>query len=225
MFPLDTIKTRMQTATTASGSGAATAARAATATVGGYAQGAAATVRQAAAPVAGTTVVGGAMRDVIASLMKTEGVAGLYRGIAAVGIGAGPAHAVYFATYEHAKDAFGGNKPGHHPLAHAAAGACATVVGKGGFLAFERIPTPTPRGESFFLILFIPPPFSSSPLLHPRRSFFLTLSPGANPLLTRGWLLVEGRHEPTLAYARNHSSKNIAPLALDAEKKLINFIS
>jgi hypothetical protein len=59
------------------------------------------------------------------------GIAGLYRGVAAVGIGAGPAHAVYFATYEYAKDAFGGGKPGHHPLAHAAAGICATILGKG----------------------------------------------------------------------------------------------
>jgi solute carrier family 25 iron transporter 28/37 len=46
-----------------------------------------------------------------------------------VGIGAGPAHAIYFATYEYAKEALGGGKPGHHPLAHAAAGICATVLG------------------------------------------------------------------------------------------------
>jgi hypothetical protein len=30
---------------------------------------------------------------------------------------AGPAHAVYFATYEVVKQAMGGNAAGHHPLA------------------------------------------------------------------------------------------------------------
>lgn len=30
---------------------------------------------------------------------------------------AGPAHAVYFATYEAVKQAMGGNASGHHPLA------------------------------------------------------------------------------------------------------------
>jgi hypothetical protein len=29
----------------------------------------------------------------------------------------GPAHAVYFATYEVVKQAMGGNAAGHHPLA------------------------------------------------------------------------------------------------------------
>lgn len=29
----------------------------------------------------------------------------------------GPAHAVYFATYEAVKQAMGGNASGHHPLA------------------------------------------------------------------------------------------------------------
>jgi hypothetical protein len=30
---------------------------------------------------------------------------------------AGPAHAVYFATYEVVKQAMGGNAAGHHPIA------------------------------------------------------------------------------------------------------------
>lgn len=33
-----------------------------------------------------------------------------------------PSHALYFASYEAAKQLYGGNKEGHHPLAHAAAG-------------------------------------------------------------------------------------------------------
>ena len=31
--------------------------------------------------------------------------------------GSGPAHAVYFATYEVVKQAMGGNAAGHHPIA------------------------------------------------------------------------------------------------------------
>jgi hypothetical protein len=41
----------------------------------------------------------------------------------------GPAHAVYFATYEAVKHIMGGNKAGvHHPLAAATSGACATIA-------------------------------------------------------------------------------------------------
>lgn len=39
-----------------------------------------------------------------------------------------PAHALYFAVYEHAKDWLGGNAEGHHPVATATAGISATLV-------------------------------------------------------------------------------------------------
>lgn len=39
-----------------------------------------------------------------------------------------PAHALYFATYELAKESLGGNDPGHHPVATAVAGSIATIV-------------------------------------------------------------------------------------------------
>lgn len=42
-----------------------------------------------------------------------------------------PAHALYFATYELAKQRLGGNDPGHHPLATAVAGSIATIVNDG----------------------------------------------------------------------------------------------
>jgi solute carrier family 25 iron transporter 28/37 len=117
MFPLDTIKTRMQTAVRGIAVSPAVA-RTAGATA------AAAEIHSHFNPVS-------AMRHATRALMRAEGVAGLYRGISAVGIGAGPAHAVYFATYEHAKEALGGNanKNQHAPLAHAAAGMCATIAG------------------------------------------------------------------------------------------------
>ncbi|KIH89116.1 hypothetical protein SPBR_07856 [Sporothrix brasiliensis 5110] len=47
-----------------------------------------------------------------------EGISSLWRGMSSVVVGAGPAHAVYFATYEAVKHVMGGNKVGtHHPLA------------------------------------------------------------------------------------------------------------
>jgi len=44
--------------------------------------------------------------NAIRSILKTDGVKGLYRGVVAGGLGAGPAHAVYFATYEYGKKMF-----------------------------------------------------------------------------------------------------------------------
>lgn len=42
----------------------------------------------------------------------------------------GPAHAVYFGTYELVKESMGGNALDgkHHPLAAASSGACATIA-------------------------------------------------------------------------------------------------
>ncbi|APA13438.1 hypothetical protein sscle_11g082080 [Sclerotinia sclerotiorum 1980 UF-70] len=58
-----------------------------------------------------------------------EGLLSLWRGMSSVVVGAGPAHAVYFATYEAVKHLMGGNKAGvHHPLAAATSGACATIA-------------------------------------------------------------------------------------------------
>lgn len=58
-----------------------------------------------------------------------EGISSLWRGMSSVVVGAGPAHAVYFATYEAVKHVMGGNKVGtHHPLAAATSGACATIA-------------------------------------------------------------------------------------------------
>ncbi|KAF9314490.1 Fe(2+) transporter [Linnemannia elongata] len=61
-------------------------------------------------------------------ISTTEGARTLWRGVNSVIMGAGPAHALYFATYEYAKESFGGNAAGHHPVAAAAAGACATTA-------------------------------------------------------------------------------------------------
>lgn len=52
----------------------------------------------------------------------------MFRGIASVIVGAGPAHAIYFGTYEVVKDATGGNREGHQWASTAFAGASATVA-------------------------------------------------------------------------------------------------
>jgi asparaginyl-tRNA synthetase len=54
------------------------------------------------------------------TITKVEGFRSLWRGLSSVVVGAGPAHAVYFATYETVKHAMGGNAGQahqHHPLA------------------------------------------------------------------------------------------------------------
>ena len=54
------------------------------------------------------------------TITRVEGFRTLWRGVSSVVLGAGPAHAVYFATYEAVKNAMGGNEGGtqqHHPLA------------------------------------------------------------------------------------------------------------
>jgi hypothetical protein len=69
------------------------------------------------------------------AILRREGVRGLYRGLSAVVIGAGPSHAVYFATYEAAKEMLGGNEAGHHPMATAAAGQAAMRIQQWGPLS------------------------------------------------------------------------------------------
>lgn len=63
------------------------------------------------------------------TIYNAQWALGLWRGMSSVVVGAGPAHAVYFATYEAVKHVMGGNQAGvHHPLASATSGACATIA-------------------------------------------------------------------------------------------------
>ncbi|RCI02337.1 Fe(2+) transporter [Rhizopus stolonifer] len=66
---------------------------------------------------------------VITQTSATARMMNLWKGVNSVVLGAGPAHALHFATYEFCKEYFGANSTlGHHPLASAAAGACATIA-------------------------------------------------------------------------------------------------
>ncbi|XP_047321350.1 mitoferrin-like [Impatiens glandulifera] len=90
MFPVDTIKTRMQVL--------------------------------GSCPMKSVSV-----RQAFGSILRIEGISGFYRGIGAMGLGAGPAHAVYFSAYEICKQSFSVGNP-NNAVAHAAAGVCATVA-------------------------------------------------------------------------------------------------
>jgi hypothetical protein len=82
---------------------------------------------QIVSPSAGTVYKG--MIQSTMRIASGEGILNLWRGMSSVVVGAGPAHAVYFATYEAVKHLMGGNKTGtHHPLAAASSGACATIA-------------------------------------------------------------------------------------------------
>jgi solute carrier family 25 iron transporter 28/37 len=91
MFPVDTLKTRMQA-------------------IGGS-----------------CAIERVGVRQALGSILKFEGPAGLYRGIGAMGLGAGPAHAVYFSVYEFCKEALSGGNP-NNSAAHAVSGVFATVA-------------------------------------------------------------------------------------------------
>jgi solute carrier family 25 iron transporter 28/37 len=54
------------------------------------------------------------MTQAFTRVISTEGASRLWRGVWSVILGAGPAHAVYFGTYEAVKDFAGGNRAGHH---------------------------------------------------------------------------------------------------------------
>ncbi|KAL8093094.1 uncharacterized protein LOC141693250 [Apium graveolens] len=96
MFPVDTLKTRMQ-AIGSSSSASFTA------------------------PVIN-------LRQSLSSILKIEGLAGLYRGVAAMGIGAGPAHAVYFSVYETFKKSLLAHGNPNTSAVHAVSGVFATVA-------------------------------------------------------------------------------------------------
>mmetsp|Transcript_38288 Transcript_38288/g.83293 ORF Transcript_38288/g.83293 Transcript_38288/m.83293 type:complete len:431 (-) Transcript_38288:553-1845(-) len=99
MFPVDTIKTRMQADPTL--------------------------VQRAAGAQDHYATVPRAVRQIL----RTEGALGMYRGVSAMALGAGPAHAVYFAAYEKSKQIL--MSPGKtqvDPGVAAVSGALATVV-------------------------------------------------------------------------------------------------
>lgn len=70
----------------------------------------------------------GAGKQALKSTIEQHGWRRMYRGIFAVFLGVVPAHSAYFSIYEVAKESFGANESGHHPIAAAASGVCATMA-------------------------------------------------------------------------------------------------
>ena len=115
MFPVDTVKTRMQLVAAASSSSSSSSLTSSSSSM---------------------NMIKSTIPNAIRSILKTDGVKGLYRGVVAGGLGAGPAHAVYFATYEYGKKMFRLNPRASSSssaygefVADASAGALATIVG------------------------------------------------------------------------------------------------
>ena len=106
----------------------------------------------ATSPAAVYTGVGNAFTRI----SSTEGMRALWRGVSSVIMGAGPAHAVHFGTYEMVKEFAGGNVEGA-PNQWIATCAC-------------------PR-----LLLHWPPRVARSDTLNPPRSFFATIYLSGRP--------------------------------------------
>lgn len=69
-----------------------------------------------------------AQRESLKRLVKSRGMLGMWRGAPGMAAACIPSHAAYFTVYEAAKERLGANRPGHHPIAAAAAGAMATTL-------------------------------------------------------------------------------------------------
>ncbi|KAJ1306784.1 hypothetical protein OPQ81_007770 [Rhizoctonia solani] len=98
MFPVDSIKTRMQVITTSN------------------------------------VAVYSSLGNAVQRIASTEGLRTLWRGVASVIMGAGPAHAVQFGTYEAVKEFAGDTRPGH-----LVAGACASIASEALMNPFDVI--------------------------------------------------------------------------------------
>ncbi|GAB6024533.1 hypothetical protein CHUAL_009686 [Chamberlinius hualienensis] len=66
--------------------------------------------------------------EALYKMVRYEGLYRPLRGMAAVVGGAGPAHALYFSSYEKLKKVLSSSRPGHHHIAHGAAGVGATLL-------------------------------------------------------------------------------------------------
>lgn len=80
--------------------------------------------------------LGAALRNAVAG---EGGALALYRGLPAMALGAGPAHAVYFSVYEFAKSALTDRLGPNNPAAHAASGVVATVASDAVFTPMDTV--------------------------------------------------------------------------------------
>ncbi|EZA53183.1 mitoferrin-2 isoform X3 [Ooceraea biroi] len=74
---------------------------------------------------------GGGVGEVLYKMIRQEGVLRPIRGVSAVVVGAGPAHALYFSCYECLKEKFKTTRSQFNHLVYGAAGCVATVLHDG----------------------------------------------------------------------------------------------
>mmetsp|Transcript_38559 Transcript_38559/g.46627 ORF Transcript_38559/g.46627 Transcript_38559/m.46627 type:complete len:385 (+) Transcript_38559:121-1275(+) len=110
MYPIDTIKTRLQIASEASTSMSS-----------------------------GLLSHSGPVRSAFRQIFADGGILGLYRGINAMALGAGPAHAVYFAVYEKGKEYLNGDRDHVDPARAGVAGVIATCAHDAVFLPMDVV--------------------------------------------------------------------------------------
>uniref|UniRef100_A0A0D9VSZ9 Mitochondrial carrier protein n=1 Tax=Leersia perrieri TaxID=77586 RepID=A0A0D9VSZ9_9ORYZ len=80
--------------------------------------------------------LGAALR---AAVTGEGGVLALYRGLPAMALGAGPAHAVYFSVYEFAKSRLSERLGQNNPAAHASSGVLATIASDAVFTPMDTV--------------------------------------------------------------------------------------
>jgi len=101
-------------------------------------------------PAAMYTGIGNAFSRISA----TEGLRALWRGVSSVILGAGPAHAVHFGTYEFVKELTGGNDEGSRWISTATAGASATIASDALMNPFDVIKQRMQMHQSQFRSVF-----------------------------------------------------------------------
>lgn len=116
MFPIDALKTRMQTVSE----------------LKSVASSASASIKAATQ---------GSILQQISKISSTEGSMALWKGVQSMVMGAGPAHAVYFATYEFCKESLIDPEDfnTHQPLKTAASGVAATIAADALMNPFDTI--------------------------------------------------------------------------------------
>ncbi|XP_074589383.1 uncharacterized protein LOC141845222 [Curcuma longa] len=78
------------------------------------------------------------LRQTLRTILAAEGTRGLYRGVGAMSLGAGPAHAVYFSVYELSKKSLSSGNP-NNPVVHAASGVLATIASDAVFTPMDTV--------------------------------------------------------------------------------------
>lgn len=89
------------------------------------------------------------VRHAFKSIIKSDGLLGFYRGIGAMGLGAGPAHALYFSVYETSKKFLSGGNP-NNSAAHAVSGVIATVGSDAVFTPMDMVKQRLQLGNSTY---------------------------------------------------------------------------